>query len=1169
MIRELSQKKEVAKSRKDDYETLKEKGYVPNAASSSSKQATERPKSGKDRSSLSPERKKVTIEEDDPIFASAKGKLDEAAFKFNKERNGIWLKTIENRELDKELFRTSLRSAMNCKLTPSEMDALMPYFDNDGFVNGCEFILLFYQIRFQYRSKLLTDRIQIEKAHRLKDKEYIEKRRAEIEGRNVIKISFDYSEKDKESAMEKAVDAAKKFDKNGPGAPNLDGFDCEYLTPELFKENMRRTFNIKFSPAELGAFIHAVSDDPEGKVHCASFLIYFLRLGLDERTRLLKENWAKKDSINEAAAALEAQRLAEQEAKNNQKVAKFSDEDKVNALMKLRLAAKAYDKNTGMSMKSFEVASMPPYIFREQLKRVFNLKVTAPEMGAIISIFDEQNTGQVACQEFAMTFLAMGFAERGERDKLNLEKQRLADQARVQEDEAKLIALSGKNNIAVPQDFSEDDHNSAMYKLKKSARKFEKSAPGAPNLEAFTMKSMPPFIFKEQLRRAFNIKLTQDELGAIMSQFDPNRTGEVDCNNFLQRFLKIGFEEREIIAKRWRVMQKEADELAIREAKKKIDKDSKKVLLKVAAYEQSHLDSGFDKLTYAAINYRKSPSDVLDAFEAKGMPPHVFKEQLKLVFNVRVSMEELGALMAYYDPEGTGTVNCKDFMNKFLKIGFEERAKIEESWRMEDISKKEKNKKYWEDKEIEKELKQLSEVDFEYVEGDVNTAIMKFIKMCHAFEQRQLGPAGWAGFSAASFSPAEFREMMKRTFEVKLTSKELGVLVTNFQKESVSDPLKRRAGTQYFLQCFVQGRTRCEEFKGKPDEKKRLQEYHQQLKEEYTNRLDRLGGNVDATRPWRSTVTMKKDNTGAMVMTTSKPYPENPTEKINRRMANGKSTGRLDLATKVRWPEGDENQGFVQVGEKKTGGKKTVKKSVKGGANLSQRSANVEHDANALALAAFQDDDMFKLRADFRLLNVPPEVFKMTSLEELWLCNNKLGMIPSQIGDLKKLKVLGLTNNDLNTIPPEICNLPLLKTLILRINNLVELPDAFVNLQYLIELDCGKNQFREIPEVLTRLERLQILKMNNNKITTVPPAFRQLKSISFLSLDHNPIKNIPKVFEHMYWLDVSGCTLPVTDRASYRFKVLPEEEEELEGLIRSKAAARQERDKLRKRRAPL
>ena len=126
--------------------------------------------------------------------------------------------------------------------------------------------------------------------------------------------------------------------------------------------------------------------------------------------------------------------------------------------------------------------------------------------------------------------------------------------------------------------------------------------------------------------------------------------------------------------------------------------------------------------------------------------------------------------MAYYDPEGTGAVRCKDFMNKFLKIGYDERAKIEESWRIEDVKKKESDAKYWEDKEKEKELKQLSEVDFEYVEEDVNNAIMKFIKMCHAFEQRQLGPAGWAGFSAASFSPAgEYKidmSYLKATFSL-------------------------------------------------------------------------------------------------------------------------------------------------------------------------------------------------------------------------------------------------------------------------------------------------------------------------------------------------------------------------------------------------------------------
>ena len=34
--------------------------------------------------------------------------------------------------------------------------------------------------------------------------------------------------------------------------------------------------------------------------------------------------------------------------------------------------------------------------------------------------------------------------------------------------------------------------------------------------------------------------------------------------------------------------------------------------------------------------------------------------------------------------------------------------------------------------------------------------------MCHRFDQRQLGPAGWAAFTSMSLTPSEFREMAKR-----------------------------------------------------------------------------------------------------------------------------------------------------------------------------------------------------------------------------------------------------------------------------------------------------------------------------------------------------------------------------------------------------------------------
>ena len=57
----------------------------------------------------------------------------------------------------------------------------------------------------------------------------------------------------------------------------------------------------------------------------------------------------------------------------------------------------------------------------------------------------------------------------------------------------------------------------------------------------------------------------------------------------------------------------------------------------------------------AAIYDRNSPGCVqLDAFDGATMPPHVFKEQLKRVFNIRLSPPELGAMMKYFDKDGDG-----------------------------------------------------------------------------------------------------------------------------------------------------------------------------------------------------------------------------------------------------------------------------------------------------------------------------------------------------------------------------------------------------------------------------------------------------------------------------------------------------------------------------------
>ena len=53
--------------------------------------------------------------------------------------------------------------------------------------------------------------------------------------------------------------------------------------------------------------------------------------------------------------------------------------------------------------------------------------------------------------------------------------------------------------------------------------RFDKNMPGAASLEAFEAQYMEPHVLLDQLKRAFLMKVTPQELGAIMHHFDPVR----------------------------------------------------------------------------------------------------------------------------------------------------------------------------------------------------------------------------------------------------------------------------------------------------------------------------------------------------------------------------------------------------------------------------------------------------------------------------------------------------------------------------------------------------------------------------------------------------------------------------------------------------------------------
>jgi Leucine-rich repeat (LRR) protein len=535
-------------------------------------------------------------------------------------------------------------------------------------------------------------------------------------------------------------------------------------------------------------------------------------------------------------------------------------------------------------------------------------------------------------------------------------------------------------------------------------------------------------------------------------------------------------------------------------------------------------------------------------------------------------------------------------------MGIEERTAAFKKWREDDKVKKEKADKLREEVMIKNGLRGITEVDTNFVEEDFDSALGKLIEMCRVFDARNAGPGFRRIFETNFFTPGEFKEILKRTFNVRVTSAELGVLLAYFDTS-----MSGNITTSSFMSSFLKIRINLEDIKGKVNEKTLLKEYHQKMKIAYKKRIERLTSltNDNALKPWRANlpVTMfdRKQH---------KPYPKSAAHKLRRRLNLGLRTGRLDLATQLLWHQSDvkvintedmtiagdtvENSQGALAEEMKEDVKNIMKRSsgmdlvaqgksklqLKVQQDLSNLSALISFsltekrskedrvvrnlaqkppedcDIQTMMISGRQDD----VSINFRISSIPSEVFNMLSLRELWLCNNELGVIPSYIGELKCLQVLSLAGNKLQTIPPEICLVESLKRLYLERNDLEKLPELFGRLHNLTSLNISVNQFEIFPEVACSLKSLINLDVESNKISSLPSSLRSMKSLVRLNLADNLIYSPDAALSKMWWLSViPSCAIMKTENSASIFKVSVEESLASESFLRNKARARSAR----------
>ena len=460
----------------------------------------------------------------------------------------------------------------------------------------------------------------------------------------------------------------------------LDAFNCSYMDATTFREMLARTFNVRLSLDELSAIMRFFDPDLTGKVPCQDFINHFLKTGYVERRKVIKASLKKSRDAEKARIADEEAKLAAQWAKMELDVTyDYTNEDSENAIAKLAEAARWFDHSTS-NLNAFDGNYMSPAVFREMLKRLFNVKLSGKELGSLVDHFDSDKSKRIDCTKFVVKFTSLGFVEREKIHEQHIEKKRKATEREKKELYAHLIAGNARLPKAdVDFDFDQTDFNSAMEMIRIEASKYDHMHPSAPDLRGFRGSNLAPVEFKDQLRKAFNMSVTPRELGALVKYFDTSATGSVDAVEFLLQFSKINRIERskrhrEHIEIERRVLRREKDDEEKRESKKHAEDIRKLSFIK--ADEESLLA----KIRRVGQNFAVDSASMIEplqSFKGPALSPAAFREVFYRVFHVKLSYPELGVLLSVYDEVGVGSIDGGKFLSSFFRLGrLEERAML-------------------------------------------------------------------------------------------------------------------------------------------------------------------------------------------------------------------------------------------------------------------------------------------------------------------------------------------------------------------------------------------------------------------------------------------------------------------------------------------------------------
>lgn len=599
------------------------------------------------------------------------------------------------------------------------------------------------------------------------------RRREQLAGSAGSSPSLPFTEADEARAMEKLAVAGAQLDRRGlANDPAAEAFQDAPLTPASLAEGLRLVLGVSLSRKEVcAAFVRLSGESGDGRLTGHQLVRRVLRLGEARRAELRAAETRRRE-----LEMMEQARLRDKyEAIEPGSGARFSASDLDAARRRLREAALRFHGDRRARLSELYASSLRPSELRHLLRAELALDLSAAEAAALGSLFvegDEARDGRlpeaarVNGSAFVAHFLRLVAEARSE--------QRSARRRRARERRAEQLADAEQRERrelarSVDLDFDESFRTRTLQRLSLFAGRFDRSSPAAVSLEPFEGIDMTPAVLQQTLYRLVGLRLSRKELGVLVSEFADKETQLVRSRDFLQAFVRAGFEQREVW-RRARAAKVKRSEEAAKEAqlRRQLEQTALRAAAANMSFSQSDRDSALEKLGRACLGSDRLDSGAsgLGAFESGVMDAAALRDNLRKVFNVYLSPKELGAVMAELDPKNEGFIRARDLLRFLLKMSAGRKAALRKP------SPKRRTSADHIFKAEDSPSSEEEVVDWRFEPEHLDSAIAKFEAAMLAADPRALQV-----FSGTRMRAAELRGLFQRTLKVSLSPPELGALM--------------------------------------------------------------------------------------------------------------------------------------------------------------------------------------------------------------------------------------------------------------------------------------------------------------------------------------------------------------------------------------------------------